>query len=684
MIRALDLELLRGVGLSLVIMVGCYYLFTWFCYRWVSSIGLVQTLQRHWRPFLLLLGVMLPFLNSCYWIRSLYNFYSESYTFIYLILVAMGVEVCISALQSFQFWRLVPRIWWRIGFGVVRCLCYVLLFYSAYNHLFRNDVVEGGFFVALCYTAAVYMVLRFVYAFFFEEMEFRSPLLSAVMAQVRFPAFILVLILTALYAWTWAPPALHQKFPVNFYLGVALIVDLCTIINEAFFVLLFDYLTRVRGLNISKLIKDLSRVIVYVLLALVVLTTVFKVNLSSLLVSSTVASVIIGLALQETMGNLVAGIFLDLAKPYKPGDYIEVNGLEGTVENIDWRSTVLRLLTGEREIIPNSVVAKSTVKNYSVPTTKQARYWEVGVGYQHSPDLVKRVIFKALESVADVLDDPPPVVWLVNFDSSSMTYRLRYWIPNFNSGLTVDSKVRSALWYYFAREGITIPFPITTIEKAAEPPSQAERAYQFLRKLDCMSGQSEDFLRACAQLAQVRIFAPNELVYPPTSVGEPPVLDLVMRGRLQMATRSLTGADVEVTPLECGSIFSQFLVDARQYSVEVTVQLESEIVGFTQSNLERLYRRYPKEWTRLHEFFHLPPSALPSPPGLTKEEVKLDQGSGTEVPPPLGEGEAPAPESSSGNSSALAGALHLGAAQLSSSDLPAQVDSAQAQDVAGT
>ena len=66
MIRALDLELLRGVGLSLVIMVGCYYLFTWFCYRWVSSIGLVQTLQRHWRPFLLLLGVMLPFLNSCY------------------------------------------------------------------------------------------------------------------------------------------------------------------------------------------------------------------------------------------------------------------------------------------------------------------------------------------------------------------------------------------------------------------------------------------------------------------------------------------------------------------------------------------------------------------------------------------------------------------------------------------
>ena len=181
------------------------------------------------------------------------------------------------------------------------------------------------------------------------------------------------------------------------------------------------------------------------------LGAVFREGLSSLLVSSTIFSVILGLALQETLGNFFAGLSLSVSKPYRTGDYIDISGQVGKVSKIDWRSTVLLTVFGESVIFPNSVLAKSTIKNYSQPADIEGRIVEVGVDYKHSPDLVRRVLLEAAAAAEGVEPRPAPRVFMMDFADSAIIYRLKYWIPDFASYLEIDSRVRESIWYHFSK-----------------------------------------------------------------------------------------------------------------------------------------------------------------------------------------------------------------------------------------
>ncbi|MGM9992429.1 MAG: mechanosensitive ion channel domain-containing protein [Candidatus Bruticola sp.] len=609
MIRNFDLELIRGVGISILLAVVCYYLFRWFCYKYKTKIQLVQSMQEHWRPFLLIVGFLIPILNSCYFINSLAPFYEECYTALLLVLVAMGGEVLLYVLERINISLKVPKTIWNVSFYVLRFLLYFLLVNVAYRNMLQQEIIEGGFFVASCYTAAVYMVLKFAYNFVFEDINFKNELLKAIINRIKMPCYVLVCILTAMYAWTWAPSTFKKTIDLIKYLDIALAIDLCTVALESIFILIFDYyLTKIKSIVISKLIQDLSRLIAYVILLLVILSTAFNVNLSSLLVSSTVISVIVGLALQESMGNFVAGILLDFAQPYKTGDYVEIGGVAGRVESIDWRSTVLRLVTGECNVLPNSIVAKSTVKNYSFPTSRQARSFVIGIAYDHSPDLVRRVILQAIDSVSEVLKDPKPVVWLIDFADSSMNYKVFYWIEDFSCGLTIDSKVRESVWYYLKRENINIPYPITSILENNEPSvsNDTEIIKEFISRLDIMQGASEAYVSACAQNSQIKLYGPGECLYPKDNLGNKDIAAIVKKGRLRMTMLAKGEEQTKETKkidLGTGDIFSEILADSQHFETKVYVVEEAELVTFTSEQISRLFKLYPESKREIAKHF---------------------------------------------------------------------------------
>ncbi|MGM9999571.1 MAG: mechanosensitive ion channel family protein [Candidatus Bruticola sp.] len=600
MIRNFDLELIRGVGISILLSVICYYVFRWFCYKYKTNVQLIKSMQGRWRPFLLIASFLIPALNSCYFISSLSSFYEECYTALLLVLVAMGGEVLLCVLERINISLKVPKTIWNVSFYVLRFLLYFLLVNVAYRNMLQQEIIEGGFFIASCYTAAVYMVLKFVYNFIFEDVSFSGELLNNIVNRVKMPCYVLVCVLTAMYAWTWAPAKFKQTVDLIKYLDIALAIDLCTIAIESVFILFFDYyLTKIKSIAVSKLIQDLSRLISYVILVLVILSTAFNVNLSSLLVGSTVISVIVGLALQESMGNFVAGILLDFAQPYKTGDYIEVGGLAGRVESIDWRSTVLRLVTGECNVLPNSVVAKSTLKNYSFPTSRQARSFVIGIAYDCSPDLVRRVLLQAIDSVSEVLKDPKPAVWLIDFADSSMNYKVFYWIEDFSCGLTIDSKVRESVWYYLKRENINIPYPITSILKGNDNSSISETDIikEFLNRLDIMQEVPETYIEACAENSQIKLYGPGECLYPKDNLGNNDIASIVKRGRLHMTMSAKDegqAQEVKETYLGPGDIFSETLANGKQFKTKVVVVEETELVTFTEVQIARMFRCYPE------------------------------------------------------------------------------------------
>ena len=101
-----------------------------------------------------------------------------------------------------------------------------------------------------------------------------------------------------------------------------------------------------------------------------------------LLTTSAVGAVVVGFALQDTLGNLFAGLAIQIEKPFRVGQWIQISGREGQVQQITWRATKLRTKDGEFLMVPNSVISKEPVLNYSEPTVPPiASSVEVGASY---------------------------------------------------------------------------------------------------------------------------------------------------------------------------------------------------------------------------------------------------------------------------------------------------------------
>ncbi|HEX6976078.1 MAG TPA: mechanosensitive ion channel family protein, partial [Vicinamibacterales bacterium] len=163
-----------------------------------------------------------------------------------------------------------------------------------------------------------------------------------------------------------------------------------------------------------------------------------------LIATSAVSAVVVGFALQDTLGNAFAGLALQSEKPFHVGHWIRVGEFEGRVAEITWRATKLRTKTGNFVILPNNVVSKEAITNYSEPVAPTRIQVEVGVSYAAQPNHVKAVIADALTNCPRVLAAPAPDVLLVNFDNSSIAYRVRFWIEDYDRDESARDQVRTA------------------------------------------------------------------------------------------------------------------------------------------------------------------------------------------------------------------------------------------------
>lgn len=145
---------------------------------------------------------------------------------------------------------------------------------------------------------------------------------------------------------------------------------------------------RLRSGPSAKIHRDVVDFVLYVICAVPILKTQLKLDVTTLLGTSAVLSLVLGLALQDTLGNLFAGLSLQLERPFEVGDFIRVDALEGRVVQIAWRSTRLETVRRELVTLPNSVVAKGHVVSYSGGPAV-ALDLSVVASYDAAPNLVK-------------------------------------------------------------------------------------------------------------------------------------------------------------------------------------------------------------------------------------------------------------------------------------------------------
>ncbi len=299
-----------------------------------------------------------------------------------------------------------------------------------------------------------------------------------------------------------------------------------------------------------QLLIDIARFSLIVLGAAFVVAVVWGTNLGGIVAALGVGGIVVGLALQDTLASLFGGIALLIEKPFTVGDWIELNGVEGVVTDINWRTVRLRTRGEDLIVVPNITFGNQMVLNNSKPDLMHVERIELGFSYDDPPNKVKRVLMEVAESVPGVLNDPPPKVRTLGFGDSSVNYKVLLCMPDYDGMPDVRSEFMSRVWYAAGRNGLTIPFPIrTVIHHDAEQAAHRNEAIAELQKeqaLDLIDG-SEDPLAKLAPMSSLRLYAAGETI---VREGEiPDSMLLVVAGNAQGTTTDSSGDQVLVAKL---------------------------------------------------------------------------------------------------------------------------------------
>ena len=203
--------------------------------------------------------------------------------------------------------------------------------------------------------------------------------------------------------------------------------------------------------RLPKLFRDLARALLVGIGATVIYSQVWGQEVSAALTALGLGSIVIGLALQEPLGNIVSGLMLLLERPIAVGDWVEVDEVRGKVVEINWRSVHIETPTRELQVVPNVELYKASFANLSRPTPVRTEVVEMGFSYDDPPNRVKEVMLGLLSSVPGVLDDPPPVVRTVAFGDFSVNYKLIFSVDSQAVLFAVRDEVMTRLWYVSRR-----------------------------------------------------------------------------------------------------------------------------------------------------------------------------------------------------------------------------------------
>ena len=296
------------------------------------------------------------------------------------------------------------------------------------------------------------------------------------------------------------------------------------------------------------------------------------------LATTAVGAVVIGFALQDTLGNLFSGLAIQIDKPFRVGHWVTIAGTEGLVSEVTWRATKIRTKAGNFVVVPNSVVAKETITNYSEPTHDTRLEVEVGASYDTPPNQVKAVIAQALRDEPLLVPGREPEILLVDFAASAITYRVRVWTADFAADMRVRDRVRSHIYYAFRRHGISIPYPVQVqIDQPPSPPAVDDRRARLIEGVEVLASLSGEQRAQLVASSRALLYEAGQVI---VREGDPGAsMFLVRRGE---AAVRLAGADGEVARHGEGGFFGEMSLltgDARSATVTAVTDCELIEIG---------------------------------------------------------------------------------------------------------
>src|SRR5881275_3653240 len=246
------------------------------------------------------------------------------------------------------------------------------------------------------------------------------------------------------------------------------------------------YFEKKRQTTIPHFLREVVAGIIFLIVLLLVLSYGYhaEAQLKGVLAGSGVVAIILGFAGQNFFSGIIGGVAIQINRPYKVGDWLQVGERFAEVMEINWRSTRLRTNDAIYLDIPNNDMVSHAIVNLHYPTEVHAMRIRVGVEYKNPPNLVKDALFRAASTADGVLAEPKVKIFLVDFADFAVIYEIKYYMGNHSRINEINDAVRTNVWYALKRQGITIPFPIRTLHldrKAAPVQEDHQEARAILR-----------------------------------------------------------------------------------------------------------------------------------------------------------------------------------------------------------
>lgn len=334
--------------------------------------------------------------------------------------------------------------------------------------------------------------------------------------------------------------------------------------------------------RVPTIIKTVTRAFAIIVPFALLVAVVWNLDLTKYIAAIGVGSIAIAFALQNTLSSVISGILLALDKPFKEGDWIEVNGNTGRVIDLNWRTTRLAVNGRDIIVIPNTMLLDSELKNFTAFDKGYRDSISFGFAYSDLPNTVKDVMLQVAKDCPAVSEHPPAEVHTISYDDSSIGYQMHFhcdvYISAFQARRTRDD-LMTRLYYAAAREGLEIPYPIRTLRKTGEGDLSRSDITKIAKTALCENSLtsigSSAVLDKLAQEAKISHFGRGTRI---SQIGEyEKGIYLILTGAVKISDR--TGREVKI--LGKGELFGARLLVGQRVNRQTTYAVQdSELLLF--------------------------------------------------------------------------------------------------------
>lgn len=415
---------------------------------------------------------------------------------------------------------------------------------------------------------------------------------------------------------------------LKIFLGMALVIIL---VRMTVLLLFQTVLRRSSQSEIASLLKTILSIVIYIVAFFVIFQSQYpNIDLGALFTGSTILGIVVGLALQDTLGNLFAGIAIQADQPFQVGDVVTIsNRGSGVVESVSWRGIKIRTFQNKLIIMSNAVMSRETIE-VAPKHNLNARIVTFNTVYTASPSRTAQLIREAIRHIDNVSQKMRPVVRIKDLGDNGIDWEIKYWCENYVRYNDTDAQIRQRIWYVFNREKIGFAFPTRTVHIEQKP---AERTVEELTdtKLDQLSAVavfaplSDEELRKLAGSSVSRVFAPGEAIVRKGQEGNS--MFVIVRGSVKVQIPSGT-VQRTINTLGAGDFFGEMsLLTGEPRTATVVAEDETEVLQIRKNAIKPIFEHNPELLTVVSEIIEERRAVLAPPDDEPRDKPKrVDKG----------------------------------------------------------